>query len=108
MSIHVNDFKHEPGKNDTKYIALLEKTLKQEQAVTAKAVAKVRKQTKEIENIRNKTIEEFATAIKSSELAWNWCCHDEASELCDNNCVKCMAKFEEQIDEITKSVKEKR
>jgi len=51
---------------------------------------------------------EFATAIKSSELAWNWCCHDEASELCDNNCVKCMAKFEEQIDEITKSVKEKR
>ena len=105
MSIHVTDFKHEPGKNDAKYIELLEKTLKQEQAVTAKAVAKVRTQAKEIEEIRNKAIEEFANVIKNHKLAWSWCCHDEASELCDNNCSKCMTKFENEIDTIVIELK---
>lgn len=42
MSIHVTDFKWEKGNNDLQYIELLEKTLKNEQAITAKAVAKIR------------------------------------------------------------------
>jgi len=98
MSIHVNDFKHEPGKNDTKYIALLEKTLKQEQAVTAKAVAKVRKQTKEIENIRNKTIDEFANAIKTN---YDMNCRNKY-------CSDCLKVFKEQIDKLSAELKNKR
>ena len=47
MSIHVTDFKWEKGKNDLQYIELLEKTLKNEQAITAKAITKIRNLSKE-------------------------------------------------------------
>ena len=71
MSIRVTDFKWEKGKNDVKYIELLEKTLKNEQVITARAVAKIRilvteneKLKKEKQEIRAKTIDEFAEAIR--------------------------------------------
>ena len=54
MSIHVTDFKWEKGKNDLQYIELLEKTLKNEQAI-----AKIRELSKENKEIRNKAIDEF-------------------------------------------------
>ena len=70
MSIQVTDFKWEKGKNDLKYIELLEKTLKNEQAITAKAVAKVRdlateneKLKKEKQEIKAKAIDEFAERV---------------------------------------------
>lgn len=52
MSIHVTDFKWEKGKNDLKYIELLEKTLKNEQAITGKAVAKIRQLTGELKSYK--------------------------------------------------------
>lgn len=64
MSIHVTDFKYEKGKNEVKYIELLEKTLKNEQRVTALAVAKVRKLAKENQEIRAKAIDEFAEVVE--------------------------------------------
>lgn len=64
MSIHVTDFKWEKGINDARYIELLEKTLKNEQRVTALAMAKVRKLAKENQEIRNAVIDEFAERIK--------------------------------------------
>lgn len=63
MSIQVTDFKWEKGKNDLKYIELLEKTLKNEQAITAKAVAKIRKLSDENKEIRAKAIDDFAEAL---------------------------------------------
>lgn len=63
MSIHVTDFKWEKGKNDLQYIELLEKTLKNEQAITAKAVAKIRQLSTENKEIRNKAIDEFEKQI---------------------------------------------
>lgn len=66
MSIRVTDFKWEKGKNDVKYIELLEKTLKNEQTITAKAVAKIRELSKEKKEIRAKTIDEFVTTIKEA------------------------------------------
>ena len=70
MSIRVTDFKWEKGKNDVKYIELLEKTLKNEQVITARAVAKIRilvteneKLKKEKQEIRAKTIDEFAEEL---------------------------------------------
>ena len=54
MSIHVTDFKWEKGKNDLKYIELLEKTLKNEQAITSKAVAKIRELAKEKEELKER------------------------------------------------------
>ena len=59
MNIHVNDFKWEKGKNDLKYIELLEKTLENEAVITQKAIAKIRKLSKENKEIRNKTIDDF-------------------------------------------------
>lgn len=82
MSIHVTDFKWEKGNNDLQYIELLEKTLKNEQAITAKAVAKIRElsvENSELHNeaqaeraflterdaeIRATAIEEFASKMK--------------------------------------------
>lgn len=64
MSIHVTDFKWEKGKNDLQYIELLEKTLKNEQSITAKAVAKIRELSDENKKIRNKAIDEFAERLK--------------------------------------------
>ena len=82
MSIHVTDFKWEKGNNDLQYIELLEKTLKNEQAITAKAVAKIRElsvENSELHNeaqaeraflterdaeIRATAIEEFAEKLK--------------------------------------------
>lgn len=89
MSIQVTDFKWEKGKNDVQYIELLEKTLKNEQVITANAVAKIRELTEknkemyskgynqgtidraeEIQKAREygyaKAVEEFADAIKST------------------------------------------
>lgn len=63
MSIHVTDFKWEKGKNDLQYIELLEKTLKNEQAITAKAVAKIRELSKENKESRNKAIDAFVEKI---------------------------------------------
>ena len=65
MSIHVTDFKWEKGKNDAQYIELLEKNLKNEQVITAKAVAKVRELSAQNKEIRAKAIDEFAERIKS-------------------------------------------
>lgn len=68
MSVHVTDFKYEKGKNDAKYIELLEKTLKNEQAITAKAVAKVRELAAANEKLkkecsRDKIIDNFVEKI---------------------------------------------
>lgn len=81
MSIHVTDFKWEKGNNDLQYIELLENTLKNEQAITAKAVAKIRElsiENSELHNeaqaeraflterdaeIRAKTIDEFISEL---------------------------------------------
>ena len=59
-----------------------------------------------MEYVRNKAIEEFAERLKTSELAWDWCCYDETNELCGaNHCDRCMAEFKEKIDEIAESMK---
>lgn len=42
MSIQVNDFKWEKGKNDLKYIELLEKTLDTQKRLTNEAIAKIK------------------------------------------------------------------
>ena len=76
MSIHVTDFKWEKGINDARYIELLEKTLKNEQGVTALAMAKVRKLAKENQEIRNKTIDEFVERLEKHEQE-NWIDHQE-------------------------------
>lgn len=68
MSIHVTDFKWEKGKNDLQYIELLEKTLKNEQAITAKAIAKIRELSAENKEIRNKAIDECIKIIE--ETVW--------------------------------------
>ena len=64
MSIRVTDFKWEKGINDARYIELLEKTLKNEQRVTALAMAKVRQLAKENQEIRDAIIDEFAERMK--------------------------------------------
>lgn len=71
MSIHVTDFKWEKGKNDLQYIKLLEKTLENEKAITAKAVAKIRTLSDEKKELRANVIDEFAEAImvKATELS---------------------------------------
>lgn len=76
MSIHVTDFKWEKEVNDARYIELLEKTLKNEQSVTALAMAKVRKLAKENQEIRNKTIDEFVERLEKHEQE-NWIDHQE-------------------------------
>lgn len=63
MSIHVTDFKWEKGINDARYIELLEKTLKNEQRVTALAMAKVRKLAKENKELSN-VIDEYLQYVK--------------------------------------------
>ena len=68
MSIHVTDFKWEKGKNDLQYIELLEKTLKNEQAITAKAIAKIRELSAENKEIRNKAIDEFASELENHSI----------------------------------------
>lgn len=72
MSVHVSDFNWEKGKNDLKYIELLEKTLKNQQAVTAKAVSKVRElsgKLKEIDHILvNKDGDVFELLEKIEEI----------------------------------------
>ena len=45
-SLEVNDFKHIPGKNDAEYIKLLEKTIQMQRETIAKAVAKIKKLSK--------------------------------------------------------------
>lgn len=106
MSIHVTDFKWEKGKNDLQYIELLEKTLKNEQAITAKAVAKIRELSKENKEIRNKAIDEFAETVKKSQNAHLWCCRDSALEFCSgDDCKSCMDKFKKQIDEIAEEMR---
>ena len=65
MSIHVTDFKWEKGKNDLQYIELLERTLKNEQAITGKSVAKIRELAKGNKKIRNKTLDEIVNKMKS-------------------------------------------
>lgn len=64
MSIRVTDFKWEKEINDARYIELLEKTLKNEQKVTALAMAKVRQLAKENQEIRNAIIDEFMERMK--------------------------------------------
>jgi len=64
MSIHVTDFAYEKGKNDAKYIELLEKALKNEQRISSLAVEKVRKLSKENQEIRASAIDEFVN------MAW--------------------------------------
>lgn len=65
MSIHVTDFKWEKGKNDLQYIELLEKTLKNEQAITAKAVAKIRELSAKNKEIRAKAIDDVFDFLKN-------------------------------------------
>lgn len=60
MSIHVTDFKWEKGNNDLQYIELLEKTLKNEQAITEKAVAKIRELSIENSELHNEAQAERA------------------------------------------------
>ena len=68
MSIHVTDFKWEKGKNDLKYIELLEKTLRNEQALSAKAVAKIRKLAEELKAYHEiGTAEECKDAVENIE-----------------------------------------
>lgn len=56
--------------------------------------------------IRNKAIEEFAEAIKTSTNAYKWSCRDLALEFCDaRGCDKCKATFAKEIDEIAESMK---
>lgn len=63
MSIRVNDFRWEKGVNDLKYIELLEKTLKNEQALTGRSVAKIRDLAKDNKNLRDNTIDSFAERL---------------------------------------------
>ncbi|MCR5826372.1 MAG: hypothetical protein K6G54_07385, partial [Oscillospiraceae bacterium] len=44
MSIQVNDFQWEPGKNDTEYIKLLESSRDEWQKIAQKAIAKLKSQ----------------------------------------------------------------
>ena len=47
MSIRVNDFQWEPGKNDAEYIKLLESSRDDWQKIAQKAIAKLKKLSKE-------------------------------------------------------------
>lgn len=108
MSIQVTDFKYEKGKNDAKYIDLLEKTLKNEQVITAKAVAKVRELATEneklkIENSKDKIINEFARQLKRCYPAYDidLCLQDNAHLCYTDSCVA----FKSYIDEIAEQMK---
>ena len=58
------------------------------------------------QEIRTKAIEEFAEKIKSSQNAYEWCCHDSAVEFCmGDDCEKCVERFKAEIDEIAESIK---
>lgn len=127
MSIHVIDFKWEKGKNDIQYIELLEKTLKNEQAITAKAVAKIRELSAEIkeaygkgynqggidraEELKkcreygyNKAIDEFAERLKSDEFQkYNLDMVFETSR--DLSYTECIDDFHEYVDEIAEQLK---
>ena len=105
MSIHVTDFKWGKGKNDLQYIELLEKTLKNEQRVTALAMAKVRQLAKENKEIRNKTINEFAERLKSDEFQkYNLDMVFETSR--DLSYSDCIDAFHEYIDEVSEQLKD--
>lgn len=59
-----------------------------------------------IQEIRNKAIEEFAEAIKTSQDAHTWCCNDLTLEFCvGDDCKECLEKFKARIDEIAESMK---
>ena len=58
------------------------------------------------QEIRNKAIEEFVEAIKTSQDAHIWCCRDLALEMCSGyHCDRCLNEFKERIDEIAESMK---
>ena len=60
----------------------------------------------EVDEIRNKAIEEFAEKIKSSQNAYEWCCHDSAMEFCmGDDCEKCVERFKAEIEKIAESMK---
>lgn len=60
----------------------------------------------EADEIRNKAIEEFAEAIKSSQNVYTWCCTDSPMEFCGGNgCEMCVLRFKKEIDEIAESMK---
>lgn len=104
MSIHVTDFKWEKGKNDLQYIELLEKTLKNEQSITAKAVVKIRELSDENKKIRNKAIDEFAKQLKSDEFQkYNLDMVFETSR--DLSYSHCINAFHEYVDEIAEQLK---
>ena len=63
MNVQVQDFKWENGKNDSKYIELLEKTVERWETINGQALNKIWSLAVENKNIRNKTIDEFADAV---------------------------------------------
>ena len=71
MSIQVNDFRWEPGKNDAEYIKLLESSRDEWQKIAQKAIAKLKALSKAQEP-RLVTIDDFEGA---DEYGWlpAWC-----------------------------------
>lgn len=63
MIIHATDFKWEKGKNDAKYIELLERRLKNGREIAKIALRKIKKLSAENKEIRNRTIDEFVEKI---------------------------------------------
>ena len=49
MSLQVNEFHHIPCENDAEYIKLLKDALRRQQEITSKAVAKIKKLSKELQ-----------------------------------------------------------
>lgn len=70
------------------------------------AIQKLAKYENDEQEIRNKAIEEFAEAIKTSQDAHTWCCNDLTLEFCvGDDCKECLEKFKARIDEIAESMK---
>ena len=65
MSIRVNDFRWEPGKNDAEYIKLLESSRDEWQKIAQKAIAKLKALSKAQEP-RVMTLEE----VKQERICW--------------------------------------
>ena len=68
MSIQVNDFQWEPGKNDAEYIKLLESSRDEWQKLAQKAIAKLKALSKAHEP-RVMTPTEIA-ALKVNDIVW--------------------------------------
>ena len=71
MSIQVNDFQWEPGKNDAEYIKLLESSRDEWQKIAQKAISKLKTLSKEQEP-RVMTLEEV-DALGDNAIVWLEC-----------------------------------